>query len=102
MSPRHVAGSRTHPAQTCSCRDTLLDDREVLIVARLANGVPIGRIARELRCTESTTSTFIARARRKVGARTREQLVAIAMRDRLLGFDRDGRVVVAEREKGAA
>lgn len=97
----HVAGSR-RPAHRCTCTPDGLDDRDLAIVAGLAQGREILAIAAELHHTAASVSTFIARARRKVGARTREQLVATAFRDRLLGFDRDGRVVVTRHQQGAA
>lgn len=92
----HVAGSRDRPTGRCTCQPDGLDSREVTICARLAEGWRVAHIAAELHNTPSSVATFIARARRKVGARTREQLVAVAFRDRLLGFDGDGRVVVRD------
>lgn len=99
--PLHVAGSRPRPKPVCTCTPTGLDARDLTIVARLAEGAQVAAIAAELHHTASSVSTFIARARRKVGARSREQLVAIALRDRLLGFDRDGRVVPVRDEAAA-
>lgn len=98
----HVAGSRPRPSHRCTCTPDGLDDRDLAIVAGLAQGRQVADMAAELHHTAASVSTFIARARQKVGARTREQLVACAFRDRLLGFDRDGRVVVTRHERGAA
>ncbi|MBW0088272.1 hypothetical protein I4I73_03455 [Pseudonocardia sp. KRD-184] len=94
---RHATGSR-HPARArCTCQPAPADDRELLIVARIAAGIPLGQVATELHHTESSISTYVKRARERVGARDKAHLVAIAFRDRLIGFDRDGRVVVAGR-----
>jgi DNA-binding CsgD family transcriptional regulator len=97
----HVAGSRPR-VHVCTCRPDGLDSRDALICARLASGIPLRAVAAELGVTASTLSTLIARARGKVGARTREQLVAVAFREQMIGFDRDGRVVVAETKAAVA
>jgi len=95
--PVHVFGSVPRPAHVCTCAPTdVLDVRDRVIVARLAEGVPLSQIGVELHHTVSTVSTLIATARGKVGARTREQLVAIAFRDRLIGFGVAGAVVVLD------
>lgn len=90
LGTRHAPGSRP-----------TLTPREVLICARLAEGVQVRHIAAEVGVTPFTMSTLIAEARAKVWAKTREQLVACAFRDRLLGFDRDGRVVPVRDEAAA-
>ncbi len=96
MSARHVHGAPGQRAHVCTCRPVGLTDTELRIVVGLANGEPLASIAAVVGHTVTTCSTYIARARRKLGARTREQLVASAFRDRLIGFDRDGRVVVVD------
>jgi DNA-binding CsgD family transcriptional regulator len=96
VSVRHAHGAPGRNGHRCTCRPDHLTDTELRIVVGLANGERLASIGRAVGHTETTVSTYIARARRKVGARTREQLVAAAMRDRLIGFDRDGRVVVVD------
>lgn len=88
---RHAVARRGHTPMRRPGGD--LSEVELRIVAGLAEGVPISQIAAQLGYTAATVSTYVANARKKVGARTREQLVATAIRDRLLGFDRDGRAV---------
>jgi DNA-binding CsgD family transcriptional regulator len=72
------------------------------VLALIANGVGFGDIAAELFISNLTVSTYVKRARRKLGARDRAHLVALAFRDRLLGFDQDGRVVATGPARRAA
>ena len=105
MTVLHVAGSRPRPptpAARCVCRPDHLPDVELRIVALLAESYPLPRIAAEVGYRAGTVATYIARARHRLGAADRMQLVVAAFRLRLLGFDRDGRVVVAERGARAA
>lgn len=91
--------SRHGPGCRCSCAPT---DTELRIIAALADGIPVGRIAAGLHHTPATVATYIKRVRNKVGARTREQLVAVALRDQLIGFGPDGRARVLYRQEAAA
>ncbi len=92
---RHATGSRPPAPKPCTCRTHPANDRDLLIVARIAAGIPLAQVATELHHTESTIATYVKRTRHRLGARDRAHLVAIAFRDRLIGFDRDGHVIVA-------
>jgi DNA-binding CsgD family transcriptional regulator len=59
-------------------------ERECLIW--LASGLRYDRIAERLGISLATVELHVANARRKLGARTREQAVAIAVALRLLDF----------------
>jgi DNA-binding NarL/FixJ family response regulator len=96
VSVRHAHGAPGRSGHVCTCRPDQLTDTELRIVVGLANGERLESIGAAVHHTVATVSTYIAKARKKLGARTREQLVATAMRERLIGFDRDGRVIVVD------
>lgn len=62
----------------------------------LADGSTNAEIAEALHLAPGTVPAYLTRARHKLSARSREHLIACAFRDRLIGFDRDGRVVVVD------
>lgn len=100
MTVLHVAGSRPRPCTCeCSCQPTEL---ELRILAHAASGLTNRQVAVEFGIHERTVENALRAIRERLGARDRVHLITVAFRDRLLGFDRDGRVVVAEREKAAA
>ncbi len=89
---------------TCRCRcapPDRLTDKELVIVAGLANGRRLDAIAAEIGHTEDTTATYVSRARKKLGARDRAHLVSLAFYRRLLEFGPDGVVGVSRRESVA-
>ena len=100
---RAALGSRTPrptPAERCVCRPGHVPLQERQIIALVAESVPVEDIAAQLHYSVDTVNTYLARARRRLGARNRMHLVTLAFRDRLIGFDKAGRVVVAS--SGAA
>lgn len=61
-----------------------LTPREQQVLSLLVGGVPATEIARRLCITEKTTSTHIERILAKLGAHSRAQAVAFAVRDQLV------------------
>lgn len=61
-----------------------LSDRELEILALVADGLDSKEIARELFLSHETVRTHMTHALRKLGARSRAQAVAVAIRDRLI------------------
>jgi len=64
--------------------EAILSGRERDVLLLLATGLKNQRIAERLGVAEITVRMHMAAARRKLGARTREQAVAIAVRDSLI------------------
>jgi len=61
-----------------------LSPREKTILLHLSDGLTVPEIAARLDLGEPSVKTFIQRAARKLGARSRPHAVAIALRDRLI------------------
>ena len=62
----------------------LLSQRELQCLQRLASGLANSGIARSLGISEPTVAMHISNARRKLGASTRIQAVALAVRHGLI------------------
>ena len=58
-----------------------LSPREREVLVWLASGLRTAEIAHRMRIEPVTVGYHLQRARRKLGARTREQAIAIAVRD---------------------
>ena len=71
-------------AQWRTSRASPLTPREHEVLALLVAGEPANQIAKQLCITEKTTSTHIERILAKLGAHSRAQAVAFAVRDRLV------------------
>jgi DNA-binding NarL/FixJ family response regulator len=71
-------------AQWRATRRSPLTPREREVLALLVAGVPADQIATRLCITDKTTSTHIERILAKLGAHSRAQAVAFAVRDRLV------------------
>jgi DNA-binding NarL/FixJ family response regulator len=71
-------------AQWRSTRPSPLTPREHEVLSLLVAGLPAPQIAEQLCITEKTTSTHIERILAKLGAHSRAQAVAFAVRDRLV------------------
>ncbi len=97
----HVAGSRPRPC-TCGCTCEPITPTELDMLAHVAQGWTILRIANAVGLPKSTVGDRMRTLMQKLGAVDRSHLVTCGFRDRLLGFDRDGRVVVAEQGKAVA
>ena len=97
----HVAGSRPRPC-TCGCTCEPVTSAELDMLVKVAQGWTILRIANSIGIPKSTVGDRMRTLMAKLGAVDRSHLVTCAFRDRLLGFDRDGRVVVAKQGVRAA
>jgi DNA-binding CsgD family transcriptional regulator len=64
-----------------------LTDREREVLSQLAAGLTTDEAARALHVSPHTVRSRLQTALRKVGARTREQLVAIAIREGAIDLD---------------
>lgn len=64
-----------------------LSSRQVQCVALLAAGLTDRGIARTLALSEETVTKYLNAARRRYGLARRAQLVAVALRDGVIGFD---------------
>ncbi len=64
------------PAQPSSCP---LTHREVQCIEGLASGLSNSDIAKRLQISVPTVALHLSNARRKLGAKTREQAVALAV-----------------------
>ena len=71
-------------AQWRASTPSALTPREHEVLSLLAAGLPAPEIAQRLCITEKTTSTHIERILGKLGAHSRAQAVAFAIRDRLV------------------
>jgi len=71
-------------AQWRASRRSALTPREREVLALLAGGVSAGEISSRLHITPKTTATHIERILAKMGAHSRAQAVAFALRDRLV------------------
>ncbi len=63
-----------------------LTSRETECLDRLARGLRNAEIASQLHITGPTVALHLANARKKLGARTREEAVALAVKFRLIDF----------------
>lgn len=63
-----------------------LTDREVQCLEALAEGLTSPKIAKYLGISTSTVAMHVLNARRKLGASTREQAVALAVKRHLVNF----------------
>ncbi|UWQ42089.1 helix-turn-helix transcriptional regulator [Leisingera aquaemixtae] len=75
-----------YPAFPAQDRGSALSSREKQMLALLAAGYLNTRIAHELGIAEVTVRKTLLSARRKLGAKTREEALAIAVRSGLLDF----------------
>lgn len=57
-----------------------LTPRELQCIEALASGLSNGDIAKELQISLATVALHLGNARRKLGAKTREQAVALAVK----------------------
>jgi LuxR family maltose regulon positive regulatory protein len=78
---RAASGGSTPPAEVA----TVLSEREMEVLVRLARGLSNKQIAAELSRSEATVATHLRRIYGKLGARTRTQAIAIARRGGLIG-----------------
>jgi len=77
---RDAAGARDAAADSAQ----VLSDREIEVLARLAQGLSNKQIAAELSRSEATVATHLRRIYGKLGAHTRTQAIAIARRSGLI------------------
>ncbi|HEY2628129.1 MAG TPA: LuxR C-terminal-related transcriptional regulator, partial [Usitatibacter sp.] len=77
---RDVAGSGGDPADPAQ----VLSDKEIEVLARLAQGLSNKQIASQLSRSEATVATHLRRIYGKLGAHTRTQAIAIARRGGLI------------------
>ena len=69
-----------------------LSPREKEVLQRLADGLSVAQISRQLYISESTTKTHISKLYDKLGAANRAQAIMTALRLGLLKEVPDGRV----------
>lgn len=70
-----------------------LTPSELRVVLRVASGDTNADAGHHLHLAENTIKAHVRRARIKLGARDRAHLVALAIRDRLIGFDAAGQII---------
>lgn len=75
-----AAGLRVDAAAPEARSDTLFDERRLEVLGLLAQGADTRKIAEELRYSERTVKTLIHDIELRLGARTRAQAVAEAIR----------------------
>jgi DNA-binding CsgD family transcriptional regulator len=61
-----------------------LSPRQKTILLHLSDGLTVPEIAARLKLSETSVKTFIARAGRKLGAKSQLHAVAVALRQRLI------------------
>lgn len=66
-------------------KESSLTAREVEILSALSSGLKAAEIAEKFEITVPTVALHLKNARRKLGARTREHAVAVAIRKKYLG-----------------
>ena len=79
-----AAGLRVDATAHDAPSDTLLDERRLEVLALLAQGADTRAIAEKLRYSERTVKTLIHDIELRLGARTRAQAVAEALRQGLI------------------
>lgn len=94
MEQRPISMARRPKAKKRKPPRPALSPREIEIIGHFARGLTTKKIARVLAIGGRTIETHIASAKRKTGAVTLAQLVAIAARD--------GIVAIIEPERAAA
>jgi DNA-binding CsgD family transcriptional regulator len=80
---RQLRAATAEAGRDVTCR---LTERETEVLARFAAGERVARVAWHLGLSPRTVEFHLSNARRKLRAKTREQAVAVAVRDGLIVF----------------
>lgn len=77
-------GSMTMDKKPARKKDTLLNDRQIRVLQLLIEGNNISQIADELSLSRRMVDVYIHQIKAALGATTREQAVAIAIKRKLI------------------